>query len=411
MSHIWGSLERRLLEHILSRERKNLLRIEVKIAEFTELYAPIPLLNQRDEIEEHITQIQERLRHISESPPPGYLEVVVLIVAALTVGVVIAIIVGATTWKIITKSRPDLLAPATEFGIAIAEFGEGPKFKSSDTGREICEVLRHELERRLKAAYAAERVTLQRAGIVRSSNQAERFGQKGYKIVVWGWWLSEPSGRAVIPTFTVSHLKEAVSFTTYGVLDAPFAALETVELGQHLGTRTEFLMAFLLGLTHLDQGDYGKAVDGFSIAISDAEEIALEFEPESRESTTLQKSQAFLYYYRGRAHFALGELELAQKNFQRALALNPNLVSPYIGLGNIFFRRGDMTSAEKEYEKAAELDPQSVGVHHGIGNVHFLKGDFFQKSCCVISRNYYGLCFEIELHHNILCLLVIMQRL
>jgi len=303
--------------------------------------------------------------------------VIKLKVAALIIGVVIAIAVGPTMWKIVTSELDLVAAPATEFGIAIAEFGKGSKFKPSDAGQEICEVLHHELERRLKAANAAEDITLHRDGIIRSSKQAERFGQKGYRIVVWGWWLPEPSGRAVIPTFTVSHLKEAVSFTTYGVLDAPFAALETVELGQHLGTRTEFLMTFLLGLTHLDQEDYSKAIDELSIAISNTEEIAPKLE--TKELMMLRKSQAYLYYYRGRAHAALGKLELAQKDLQSALALNPNLVSLYIGLGNIFFRRGDMTSAEKEYEKAAELDPQSIGAHHGIGNVHFVKGDFFQS--------------------------------
>jgi hypothetical protein len=380
MARTWQSLERKRLERTLDKKRKNLFRIEEKVAKYTELEAPICLLNQRDDTEERIARLEEQLRHIPEFPPPGYLVLGAFIVMALIIGVVISVIVvGAITFEIVTRSRPDLLvAPTTKFGIAIAEFGQGSKFRSSDTGQEICEVLHHELERRLKAANAAEGITLQRAGIIRSSKQAERFGQKGYRIVVWGWWLHESSGRVVIPTFTVSHLKEAVGFTTYGVLDAPFAALETVELGQHLGTRMEFLMTFLLGLNHLDRGDYSKAIDGFSIAISDVEEIALELEPESKEATTLQKSQAFLHYYRGRAHFALGELELAQKDFQRALTLSPKLVSPYIGLGNIFFRRGDMTSAEKKYEKAAELDPQSIGAHHGIGNVNFVKGDFFQ---------------------------------
>jgi hypothetical protein len=65
MAETRESLERRLDE-----ERKNLRFIDLKIAQYTELGAPIHLLRQRDDTKARIAQIEEQLCHILPEPSP-----------------------------------------------------------------------------------------------------------------------------------------------------------------------------------------------------------------------------------------------------------------------------------------------------------------------------------------------------
>jgi tetratricopeptide (TPR) repeat protein len=61
-------------------------------------------------------------------------------------------------------------------------------------------------------------------------------------------------------------------------------------------------------------------------------------------------------------------LEEARREFERALAVNPLLITARVGLGEVHLRRGEPAQAEVEFRTAAEQAPGSFNAqyHHGL---------------------------------------------
>jgi hypothetical protein len=98
---------RKSLERRLDKERENLLRIEEKIANYTELEAPIHLLNQRDATEKRIAQVEEQLRAMQPVPKKqaeGRRPWWVLVLALLIVAVLFVLAVNV--WLRIEQPDP-----------------------------------------------------------------------------------------------------------------------------------------------------------------------------------------------------------------------------------------------------------------------------------------------------------------
>jgi tetratricopeptide (TPR) repeat protein len=64
----------------------------------------------------------------------------------------------------------------------------------------------------------------------------------------------------------------------------------------------------------------------------------------------------------------------AEKLYQRAIELDPQLAIAYTNLGNIRFRRGDEVGAEQLYRKALELDERQPEAHYNLGYVMLERG-------------------------------------
>ncbi|MGD0126932.1 MAG: tetratricopeptide repeat protein [Terriglobia bacterium] len=86
------------------------------------------------------------------------------------------------------------------------------------------------------------------------------------------------------------------------------------------------------------------------------------------------------------AHFELGEVILqnsksesaraqAQKEFESALALNPNDAKSEVWLGIVCTLSRDMNAALKHYTRALELDPSEVQAHTGLARVLMTMGE------------------------------------
>lgn len=71
---------------------------------------------------------------------------------------------------------------------------------------------------------------------------------------------------------------------------------------------------------------------------------------------------------RGDQAVAKGDLNRALIEFERAIAINPELASAYIKAGRIYEAMGDLELASVRYSRAAELDPLSFDAHymHGL---------------------------------------------
>ena len=78
--------------------------------------------------------------------------------------------------------------------------------------------------------------------------------------------------------------------------------------------------------------------------------------------------------------------EEAEKLYQRAIDLDPQLAIAYTNLGNIRFRRGDEAGAETLYRRALEIDDRQPEAHYNLGYVLLERGDaqravpYFQRA-------------------------------
>ncbi len=62
-----------------------------------------------------------------------------------------------------------------------------------------------------------------------------------------------------------------------------------------------------------------------------------------------------------------GNLDAALAEFERAIAINPELTVAYLGAGDIHRRSGDYTRAEESYREAARLEPNSFRAQYSHG--------------------------------------------
>ncbi|MCA9299877.1 MAG: tetratricopeptide repeat protein, partial [Phycisphaerales bacterium] len=62
-----------------------------------------------------------------------------------------------------------------------------------------------------------------------------------------------------------------------------------------------------------------------------------------------------------------GLLDAALAEFERAIAINPDLTVAYMGAGDIHAARGDYPAAEESYAAATRLDPRNFDAHYGRG--------------------------------------------
>jgi serine/threonine protein kinase/tetratricopeptide (TPR) repeat protein len=65
----------------------------------------------------------------------------------------------------------------------------------------------------------------------------------------------------------------------------------------------------------------------------------------------------------------------AEREFQRAIALNPNHFDAHYEYGALLMRLERLSEAESELEKAVQIDPLSSRVHSMLGRVYQLKGE------------------------------------
>jgi len=88
------------------------------------------------------------------------------------------------------------------------------------------------------------------------------------------------------------------------------------------------------------------------------------------------------YQMNGGNYLAANDLDNAEKNFKKALALNPDSYFAHYGLGKIAFAKSDFDAAEDYFLKTLDLKPNfslEPRIHTDLAAVYLLQGDY-QKS-------------------------------
>lgn len=91
----------------------------------------------------------------------------------------------------------------------------------------------------------------------------------------------------------------------------------------------------------------------------------------------LDPNNGELWWIRGRIrHYAMppGDLQLARRDYQRAVDLNPRLGQAWMDLADCLQRLGDFAGAERSLQRAVAVWAYSPGIHWQAGNLYLLQG-------------------------------------
>ena len=84
--------------------------------------------------------------------------------------------------------------------------------------------------------------------------------------------------------------------------------------------------------------------------------------------STVESPETYLQF--GDRYRNSGNIPLALKNYQRALAINPDFAAAHEQIGAIEQQQGNVMEAIASFSKAVQLDPQSLNGQLGLGNAY-----------------------------------------
>lgn len=140
-------------------------------------------------------------------------------------------------------------------------------------------------------------------------------------------------------------------------------ALETIQRAEDLAPNdptvqnTKGIVLYQAGSLDLARTTLERAVQ-----LANAAELG------TRERSTIQVNL-------GRAYRELGQLELAEQAFRRAVVLDPANAAAHNNLGNVLYRLGDCRGAEFELSQAVSLAPSSLSAVSQLAIALFECGD------------------------------------
>jgi tetratricopeptide (TPR) repeat protein len=75
-------------------------------------------------------------------------------------------------------------------------------------------------------------------------------------------------------------------------------------------------------------------------------------------------------------------VELALRNYRRALEIDPYLVAALINLANLHYSRDDVVEAQALYERAIALEPDVFEAHFNLGNIFHDLARYIEAQAC-----------------------------
>jgi tetratricopeptide (TPR) repeat protein len=83
---------------------------------------------------------------------------------------------------------------------------------------------------------------------------------------------------------------------------------------------------------------------------------------------------ALVAYEAGYAHYHLGELDAAARQYDQALALDPHLAAAHYDRGEIALAQGDLERAQEHFQAVVRLRPQHWAGHFRLAHLAGLAG-------------------------------------
>jgi tetratricopeptide (TPR) repeat protein len=84
----------------------------------------------------------------------------------------------------------------------------------------------------------------------------------------------------------------------------------------------------------------------------------------------------------GIAFHQMSQLELARKNYQRAIKLDGKYSEAINNLGTIYYANKDYNRAIRSYKRALKYSPESASVYSNLGSAYFARKDYKAATEC-----------------------------
>ena len=135
------------------------------------------------------------------------------------------------------------------------------------------------------------------------------------------------------------------------------------------GKYREAIGAFTKVLETYPPGPLSEAERGSKAVLGSAEpaEAPFRFGSEARRGGDSKLPR--LYNNLGLCYYRLGELAVAVRHFEQALALDPQYARAHFNLGLVYAKQGEHQAAADAFARALELDPNHVQAHYRRGEV------------------------------------------
>jgi Flp pilus assembly protein TadD len=160
---------------------------------------------------------------------------------------------------------------------------------------------------------------------------------------------------AASPSFILAYTHLASMYKETG---KPQAAVQILEQGLEKNPGNILLLA-KLGIVLADSGEWRRAIPILERCVSQED-----FDPEK-------------FNFLGIAYYQGGELDKALRSYARALELDHNNAAVYSNIGGVHLalfarsrREDDLAAAERNFKKALEIDPRLFSACNGMGIVY-----------------------------------------
>ena len=97
---------------------------------------------------------------------------------------------------------------------------------------------------------------------------------------------------------------------------------------------------------------------------------------DSNDAIRLNPNDAAAYDTRGSAYFLKDDYERAIQDYNEAIRVNPNVAPAYAGRASAYYGKGDYDRATKDSNEAIRLNPNFAKAYMNRGVVHIAKGDY-----------------------------------
>jgi tetratricopeptide (TPR) repeat protein len=242
----------------------------------------------------------------------------------------------------------------------VADF-DGPDPKSFRVSEIIVEKIRlatrpySDIEvRTLDRAITAQQGSPEAAKIARE-NSAD--------LLLWGWYGSSADTAVATVHFEIMNPREMSRLPSSEMMTPPLSQLNNFSLQVRIAHGYSYVSLMAAGLARYEQHDYSGAIDRMNAAEQVAGEDLSLLDP------------TYLYYHRGTAYIELNKQDLAIKDLNRCIALNPKFTAAFINRAVALYNHGQYAAAKSDADTALSFDPSNAVAYNTRGVIVEKIGD------------------------------------
>jgi tetratricopeptide (TPR) repeat protein len=292
-----------------------------------------------------------------------------------------ALLVGSLIWRVDKVFRPERFS-SEDFGIGVAPFGEGAKFRQTSMAENVTDQVIRRLQETIRGDQSWSRVVVKPVGLVSGSDEAREQGRRfNADLVIWGQVVSLEKD-AVSIHFEVIETPDRVSSPVFPVTlpaishftqDSDIVLAEPEDIEDFVSRQSKIITGFSLGLAAYFNRDYGTAIEQLR-------KVTENTNLDNREKCAAGNDHlSLVYFYLGRSLQRIGELETGEYWLNQAACCSPD--DPAIPLSIAYGHNslGRKESANRLANQAVDMAvkwlrtrPDDVVVRYTKGSAYLL---------------------------------------